>query len=140
MKNESKSKNTPRILWQPTEATKQNANLTHYFHWLQQNPKYGFHFDNYDAAWQWSVDNIETFWVSLIEYFDVKTTQKLKLDHTAPMEMVAKSATVASGILGKKPTTLSPFFTSFSFKKCAKEATCWVKVAQLIPLKGCVSD
>ena len=63
---------TPRILWQPTEATKQNANLTHYFHWLQQNPKYSFHFDNYDAAWQWSVNNIEAFWVSLVEYFDIK--------------------------------------------------------------------
>jgi acetoacetyl-CoA synthetase len=71
---------TPRILWQPTEATKQNANLTHYFHWLQQNPKYGFDFKSYDEAWQWSVDNIEAFWVSLIEYFDIKTTQNSKLE------------------------------------------------------------
>jgi acetoacetyl-CoA synthetase len=71
---------TPRILWQPTEATKQNANLTHYFHWLHQNPKYGFDFKSYDEAWQWSVDNIEEFWVSLIEYFDVKITQDPKLD------------------------------------------------------------
>jgi acetoacetyl-CoA synthetase len=67
---------TPRILWQPTEVTKQNANLTHYFHWLQQNPNYGFHFQSYDEAWQWSVDNIEAFWVSLIEYFEVKTYSK----------------------------------------------------------------
>jgi acetoacetyl-CoA synthetase len=69
---------TPRILWQPTEAIKQNANLTHYFHWLHQNPKYGFDFKSYDEAWQWSVDNIEEFWVSLIEYFDIKTTQNSK--------------------------------------------------------------
>jgi acetoacetyl-CoA synthetase len=69
---------TPRILWQPTEATKQNANLTHYFNWLQQNPKYNFDFKSYDEAWQWSVDNIEAFWVSIIEYFDVKTTQNPK--------------------------------------------------------------
>jgi acetoacetyl-CoA synthetase len=75
---------TPRILWQPTEATKQNANLTHYFHWLQQNPKYGFDFHSYDEAWQWSVDNIEAFWVSLIEYFDIKTTQNPKLDPQNP--------------------------------------------------------
>jgi acetoacetyl-CoA synthetase len=75
---------TPRILWQPTEATKQNANLTHYFHWLQQNPKYGFDFKSYDEAWQWSVDNIEAFWLSLIEYFDVKTTQNSKLTSQNP--------------------------------------------------------
>jgi acetoacetyl-CoA synthetase len=67
---------TPRILWQPTEATKQNANLTHYFHWLQQNPNYGFDFQSYDEAWQWSVDNIEAFWMSLVEYFDVKIYAK----------------------------------------------------------------
>jgi acetoacetyl-CoA synthetase len=71
-------KDAPRILWQPTEATKQNAHLTHYFRWMQQNPKYGFDFKSYHEAWQWSVDNTEAFWVSLIEYFDVKTTQNPK--------------------------------------------------------------
>jgi acetoacetyl-CoA synthetase len=94
---------TPRILWQPTEATKQNANLTHYFHWLQQNPKYGFDFKSYDEAWQWSVDNIEEFWVSLIQYFDVKTTQNPKLDPQNSKILSATKSRLPSGLRGSMP-------------------------------------
>jgi acetoacetyl-CoA synthetase len=96
---------TPRILWQPTEATKQNANLTHYFNWLQQNPKYNFDFKSYDEAWQWSVDNIEAFWVSIIEYFDVKTTQNSKPKTQNPKILSATKSRLPSGLRSPMPHT-----------------------------------
>lgn len=33
--------------------------------------EHGVSFDTYDQAWQWSVDNLEDFWQSIWDYFDV---------------------------------------------------------------------
>ena len=59
-----------QILWQPTDYFKENSNLQHYIHWVSEN--YGQQFVNYQDIWQWSVDNIETFWQSLFSYFDIQ--------------------------------------------------------------------
>jgi acetoacetyl-CoA synthetase len=62
-----------KILWKPTVSIKENANLTHYFKWLKDNPKYNLNFKDYQAAWEWSTNQIEPFWESLWEYFDIKS-------------------------------------------------------------------
>ncbi|MBV8083241.1 MAG: acetoacetate--CoA ligase, partial [Chloroflexi bacterium] len=46
------------------------SNLTAYMRWLAD--KRGLHFADYDALWRWSVSELETFWVTIAEYFDVK--------------------------------------------------------------------
>ncbi|MBP7273684.1 MAG: acetoacetate--CoA ligase [Saprospiraceae bacterium] len=74
-----------QILWQPTDYFKENSNLQHYIHWVSEN--YGQQFVNYQDIWQWSVDNIETFWQSLFSYFDIQfsgTYSKVLSDEVMP--------------------------------------------------------
>ncbi len=60
------------LLWQPSAADIEQANVTRYMAWLQQT--HGKTFANYQALWQWSVTEIEQFWGSLWEYFDIIAT------------------------------------------------------------------
>ncbi len=60
-------------LWEPTEAIRQQANITKYMHWLED--KKGLRFTTRDALWQWSVDHLEDFWASLWEYFAIKASK-----------------------------------------------------------------
>ena len=60
-------------LWEPTEAMRQQANVTQYMHWLAD--KKGLHFETRSELWQWSVDSLEDFWASIWDYFSVKASQ-----------------------------------------------------------------
>ncbi|MDB5873154.1 MAG: acetoacetyl-CoA synthase, partial [Ramlibacter sp.] len=42
-----------------------------YREWLQTTR--GLAFDNYDALWQWSVDDLPAFWQSVWDYFDLQS-------------------------------------------------------------------
>ena len=57
----------------PTPAQVNGANLTHYRRWLTG---LGIELADYPALWRWSVDNIEQFWESLWDYFDLRYSQK----------------------------------------------------------------
>lgn len=59
-------------LWEPSEAVKQQANVTHYMRWLQE--KKGLHFQTREALWEWSANEIEAFWGSLWEYFSLQAS------------------------------------------------------------------
>ncbi|MCY7353064.1 MAG: acetoacetate--CoA ligase [Cytophagaceae bacterium] len=61
--------NSPRILWQPSPDFIQNSNLTRYASWLKQ--RHGLDFQDYQELHCWSVENLETFWESLVAYFDI---------------------------------------------------------------------
>jgi acetoacetyl-CoA synthetase len=60
----------PKPLWEPSEAMRERATLTRYQAWLAEHRGLGF--DSYDALWQWSVDDLEGFWSSIVEFFDVR--------------------------------------------------------------------
>ncbi|MCB8960107.1 MAG: acetoacetate--CoA ligase [Ardenticatenales bacterium] len=61
------------LLWTPSPATIDRANLTHYRRWLAGR---GVELADYPALWRWSVENIEAFWESLWDYFDLRYSQK----------------------------------------------------------------
>ncbi len=61
------------LLWEPSEETKRQANITHYMQWLQKEK--GLHFDDPEKLWEWSVTNLEDFWASIWEFFDIKASQ-----------------------------------------------------------------
>jgi acetoacetyl-CoA synthetase len=42
-----------------------------YQHWLQATR--GLSFDNYDALWRWSVTDLDAFWQSIWDYFEVQS-------------------------------------------------------------------
>lgn len=58
-----------KILWQPGEQTRREANLTRYLSWLRDER--GLAFGGYHDLWQWSVSEIEAFWESIWDYFRV---------------------------------------------------------------------
>jgi acetoacetyl-CoA synthetase len=62
------------LLWEPSPAVKENANMTHYMQWLRENN--GLDFQEYRPLWQWSVENIADFWKSLWDYFQVTASQQ----------------------------------------------------------------
>ena len=56
-------------LWEPSDAVRAQARVTGYLRWLEG--RRGLRFASYDEAWQWSVTDIDAFWDSVWEYFDV---------------------------------------------------------------------
>src|SRR5215210_5674169 len=61
------------ILWEPTDDFKNNTTLQAYIRWLEQRK--GLRFDSYSRLWAWSVADIEAFWVSIWEFFDIQASQ-----------------------------------------------------------------
>lgn len=45
--------------------------IRHYQNWLQATR--GLSFDNYDALWRWSVGDLDAFWQSIWDYFEVQS-------------------------------------------------------------------
>ena len=56
-------------LWEGKNSFKENSHLYQYENWLQN--QYKLSFKNYNELWKWSVDNIEDFWKSIWDYFNV---------------------------------------------------------------------
>lgn len=63
-------KGTESPLWMPSLAQVESSRLFAFQAWLAE--KKDLWFDDYAALWQWSVDDIDTFWLCIWEYFDVQ--------------------------------------------------------------------
>jgi acetoacetyl-CoA synthetase len=59
------------LLWEPSEESKSEAGITRYLSWLRETK--ALEFDDYASVWEWSVSDLEGFWGSLWEYFEIKT-------------------------------------------------------------------
>ena len=62
-------KKAPNLLWTPTKTSKEETNITNFINWLEHHKS--LQFNDYQELWQWSVDEIEDFWESCLEYFEV---------------------------------------------------------------------
>ena len=60
----------PTALWEPSEAFARRTRLRAYMDWL--GAYHGVEVEDYDALWRWSVGDVEAFWSSIAEYFDVR--------------------------------------------------------------------
>jgi acetoacetyl-CoA synthetase len=61
------------LLWSPDAARRAASNLTAYQRWLKE--RHGLEFADYSALWNWSVGDIESFWQSLWDYFEVAASE-----------------------------------------------------------------
>jgi acetoacetyl-CoA synthetase len=52
-------------LWDPPEELVENAVMTRYMRWLDRG------FETYDDLWRWSVEDLDAFWASIWEFFEV---------------------------------------------------------------------
>ena len=70
------------VLWRPSEAAVERANLTRYQRWL------GSDVGSYRELWKWSVADLDGFWSSMWDFFDVpghRAPGPVLADDDAPM-------------------------------------------------------
>jgi acetoacetyl-CoA synthetase len=60
----------PEKLWEPSTELVERSRLREYMRWLEAER--GLTFATYDELWRWSVDDLEGFWSSIWEFFDVR--------------------------------------------------------------------
>ena len=72
------------LLWTPSPARIEEAELTRFTRWLAHER--GLHFDDYNALWAWSVDHLEDFWAAIWDFFEIKAS--------TPYECVLADATM----------------------------------------------
>jgi len=60
-------------LWTPSEERIRNANLTRFIEYV--NGKHGKKFKTYPDLYQWSIEDIPSFWARLWEFVDIKASR-----------------------------------------------------------------
>ncbi len=58
-----------RLLWEPSKERVAAARMTAYLDWLARER--GLHPGTYDELWRWSVDDLDGFWRSVWDWFEV---------------------------------------------------------------------
>jgi acetoacetyl-CoA synthetase len=72
------------LLWTPASEAVERSQMTAYMRWLESER--GLRFNDYNALWEWSVADLEAFWASIWDYFDVQGTPYAEVlaDRTMP--------------------------------------------------------
>ncbi len=60
----------PELLWTPSPERIERTTLMRYARWLEQ--RHGVRGEDYQELWRWSVAELEQFWSSIVEFFDVR--------------------------------------------------------------------
>src|SRR5205085_1323242 len=60
------------VLWTPPADAVAASRLADYQRWLDQ--RHGLRFGSYEHLWQWSVDELDTFWRSIWDFFAIEAT------------------------------------------------------------------
>jgi len=63
------SESEGRVLWQPGERAS-TCRMADYMRWLEREKELVF--DSYASLWDWSVSDLEAFWSSIWDYFDIQ--------------------------------------------------------------------
>jgi len=66
----------PEKLWEPPAELVENSRLREFMRWLQAERGLGF--ATYDELWQWSVDDLEAFWSTIWDFFEVQADGEYK--------------------------------------------------------------
>ena len=57
------------LLWEPSAAFRDASTMTDYMRWLERER--GLAFEDFAALWRWSVDDLEAFWSSVVDYYKI---------------------------------------------------------------------
>ncbi len=60
----------PEKLWEPSAELVESSRLREYMRWLAAERD--LNLDTYDELWRWSVEDLEGFWSSIWEFFEVR--------------------------------------------------------------------
>src|SRR3954447_22013104 len=76
------------LLWKPSPERIERATMTRYQRWVEETRERRF--GDYHDLWRWSVDELDEFWRSIWEFFDVRS-------HT-PWERVLADASMPGAV------------------------------------------
>ncbi|OJV18952.1 MAG: acetoacetate--CoA ligase [Dyadobacter sp. 50-39] len=97
-------------LWKPGRSLLEQSNLKKYMDWLFV--KKGLYFRSYHDLWEWSVTDLEDFWESLWNYFNIKS-------HDLYLEVLQRPL---SGFIGTRWFTRSKLnYAEHIFRNKTKE-------------------
>jgi acetoacetyl-CoA synthetase len=74
-------------LWTPSSTYIEQSNLKKYESWLEIHKNLTF--VDYQALWQWSVDNVAEFWESIYQFFEIQSHG----DWASPYQSVVRQTT-----------------------------------------------
>src|SRR5258708_2592027 len=57
------------VLWEPAADVRTSTRIGAYLAWLERTR--GLRFDDYEQLWRWSVEDLDAFWASVWEFFEV---------------------------------------------------------------------
>jgi acetoacetyl-CoA synthetase len=57
------------VLWSPPADVRQHSRIGRYLRWLEEHR--GLRFAGYHDLWEWSVTDLDAFWTTIWEYFEV---------------------------------------------------------------------
>ncbi|MCO1598718.1 acetoacetate--CoA ligase [Micromonospora sp. RHAY321] len=69
------------VLWTPPADVRDRSRIGGYLRWLREHR--GLDFADYDALWRWSVTDLDAFWRSIWDHFEV-------VSHTPPTATLAE--------------------------------------------------
>ncbi len=73
------------LLWEPSAESVERSTMTRYMRWLADER--GLEFGDYESLWRWSASEIEDFWASIWEFFEVGASapySEVLRDHAMP--------------------------------------------------------
>lgn len=59
-------------VWYPTKDQASSSTIAGYQRWLEE--KHGLSFENYDALWRWSITEVDAFWRSIWDFYDLRSS------------------------------------------------------------------
>ena len=62
-----------KLLWKPSEERVRNTNLYRFIYFI--NKRYDEKLSDYDALYQWSIDNIPEFWSAFWQFAEIKSSK-----------------------------------------------------------------
>nr|WP_296072737.1 acetoacetate--CoA ligase [uncultured Actinoplanes sp.] len=74
---------TGTVLWEPPADVRETSRIGQYMSWLERER--GLAFDDYAALWEWSVTDLDGFWQSIWDYFEV-------IAHDPPVAVLSERA------------------------------------------------
>jgi acetoacetyl-CoA synthetase len=74
---------TGAVLWEPPADARETSRMGHYMSWLERER--GLTFADYAALWDWSVNDLDAFWRSIWDYFQI-------IAHDEPTSVLADAS------------------------------------------------
>ena len=72
------------LLWVPSEERVANSRMAQYLDWVNRDRD--SRLLTYDELWRWSVDDLDGFWRSIWDYFDMVAFGAAHGDHERPCD------------------------------------------------------